>query len=190
MVFWGCLVLAPNHRAQHKSWRVILLWANLTNQLGWDQYFLSLCLLTRVSQWEHWTEVKTVNKAGPLVDGVRGRLKNIKVPSNHFISSCISELLQWRDTGYTKQGDHHHPVQRQRLWNNCLQLSKEARKSIHIFTQSTWWSRQSQLATRPHNVLVFSALLTVLCGYSSRYIFLLQSTQIQAKLPVHYLWPC
>lgn len=88
----------PNHRAQHKSWRGTLLRANLTNQPGWDQYFLSLCLLTRAAQWEHRNEVKAVVLAFHMRTRVGincwgGRLRSVNVNTVVVIWSYLSILV-------------------------------------------------------------------------------------------------
>ncbi len=107
--FEVCQVLVLNHRAQHKSWRGIPLWANLTNQPGWDQYFLSLCLLTRASQWEHRNEVKTVDKAGVLgfhmSTSVGGRLRCVQVHAVYlawfYLTISVLPAFQSSSNGVT-----------------------------------------------------------------------------------------
>lgn len=98
-----------NHRAQRKSWRGIPLWANLTNQPGWDQYFLSLCLLTRASQWEPRNEVETVDKAGVLgfhmSTSVGGRLRCVQVHAVYlawfYLTISILPAFQSSSNGVT-----------------------------------------------------------------------------------------
>lgn len=146
--FWGILSLSRlSAKSQHTTWGGFLLRAILTNHPGWEQHFLSLCLLIGVSQQDHRKVVQAVDKewAWGFNTGGKsslGRFKYVKMyvcfiffrPSSiRDISTCISEFLQWRDTGNTQQGNHHHPLEWQCLWNNCLQLSKRAQMQFIYF---------------------------------------------------------
>lgn len=52
--FWGILSLSRlSAKSQHTTWGGFLLRAILTNHPGWEQHFLSLCLLIGVSQQDH-----------------------------------------------------------------------------------------------------------------------------------------
>lgn len=83
--FWGILSLSWfSAKSQHTTWRGFLLRANLTNHLGWDQHFLSLCLLIGVSQQDHRKVVQTVNKewasGSNTVEGVvSGEVSNVNM---------------------------------------------------------------------------------------------------------------
>lgn len=124
--FCGILHLSClSAKSQHTTWRGFPLRANLTNHLGWDHHFLSLCLLIRVPQQARRKVGQTVDKEWALgfnsgKDVISGEVSKCQGAytlfvfiwplSNCFISTCISEFLQWSDTGNAQQGNHHHPL--------------------------------------------------------------------------------